>query len=75
MVQSNLLKWTRRTLKRIQICLVLFWECGRNIPVEKQHLRNVTDCNNKFSLHFKKTSTSSKVWKTYSEIYSFFLTQ
>ena len=37
MVQSELLKWTERTLKRIKSFLVLFLKYGRKIHLVEQH--------------------------------------
>ena len=36
-VQRDLLKWTRRTLKIIESFFILFLKYGRKMPVEQQH--------------------------------------
>ena len=66
-----LLKWTGRSLKRIDF----FWYCSKNMA--EKHLwkssifRNVTGCYrfSKVSLYLQKMANSSRiVWQTYSEI-------
>ena len=70
MVQSDLLKWTRITLKRIKSLLVLFLKLENHLW-KSSIFRNVTGCNSfsKPSLHFKKMANSSrKVLQNYSEM-------
>ena len=79
MVQSDLLKRTGRTLKRIKKFPVLFLKYGRKISLEECSIFGNVACWNSFSkvsLHFNKMNNSSrKLLQTYSEKCIFYVIQ
>ena len=79
MVQSDLLKRTGRTLKRIKKFPVLFLKYGRKISLEECSIfGNFAFWNSfsKVSLHFNKMNNSSrKLLQTYSEKCIFYVIQ
>ena len=79
LVQSDLLKLSGRTSKRIESLLVLILKYDRKIPVEDQHFQKSYRLQVVFlkvSLHFKKMADSlRKTLQTYSEICTFCVMQ